>query len=52
MLENQKLIIQNTALKRIGNPEDISQTVGYLLLNAHYTTGSLINVDGGRRLYI
>lgn len=51
-IEQQQKILDNTALKRIGSPQDISQTVCYLLLEAHYTTGSLINVDGGRRLYL
>ncbi len=48
----QKFIIENTALKRPGIAQDISLTVAYLLLDALYTTGSIINVDGGRRLYI
>jgi pteridine reductase len=51
-LELQKAILNNTALKRIGTPQNISDAVRYLLLDAHYTTGSLVNVDGGRRLYI
>jgi len=50
--ESQQLIIQNTALKRRGQVKDISKTVAYLLTQANYSTGSLINVDGGRRLYI
>jgi pteridine reductase len=48
----QKLIIENTALKRAGIAQDVSLTVAYLLLDALYTTGNIINVDGGRQLYI
>jgi len=48
----QKSIIENTALKRQGTPNDISKTVAYLLIDAVYTTGSLISVDGGRGMYI
>jgi len=50
--KKQKSIIENTALKRQGSPDDISKTVAYLLVDAIYTTGSLISVDGGRMLYI
>ncbi len=50
--KKQSIIIENTALKRTGIAQDISLTAVYLLLDAHYTTGSVINVDGGRRLYI
>jgi len=49
---HQQEIIKNTALKKIGKPQDISKTVVYLLTQASYSTGSVINVDGGRRLYI
>jgi len=35
--------------KRIGRPEDIAQTVLYLIANG-YTTGTVISVDGGHRL--
>lgn len=48
----QQTIVDNSALKRLGKASDISQTVAYLLLDATYSTGSVINVDGGRRLYI
>ena len=50
--QKQSMIIENTALKRAGIARDISLTVAYLLLEALYSTGSVINVDGGRRLYI
>lgn len=50
--QKQNTIIENTALKRPGVARDISLSVAYLLLDASYTTGSNINVDGGRRLFI
>jgi pteridine reductase len=50
--ELQRKIIENTALKRIGTPSDISLTVAYLLLDASYSTGSNISVDGGRQWYV
>ena len=43
-------IIQRTLLQREGSPEDIARTVRFLLLDAPYVTGQVINVDGGRSL--
>ena len=51
-VSKQADIIENSALKRLGRSKEISQTVRYLLLEATYTTGANINVDGGRSLYI
>lgn len=51
-LQKQKQILQNTALKHLGHPAQIGKTVCYLALDAHYTTGSEIKVDGGRSLFI
>lgn len=48
----QNVILENTALKSLGEPENIAATVSYLALKASYTTGSIIKVDGGRRWYI
>ncbi|MGB0495766.1 MAG: SDR family oxidoreductase [Kangiellaceae bacterium] len=51
--KNQRLkILENTAIKRVGNATDISKAVSFLLLDATYITGANINVDGGRSLYI
>lgn len=36
-------------VKRVGRPEDIAQTVLYLMQNG-YTTGTVVTVDGGHRL--
>ncbi len=41
-------IIDHTLLKRVGSPHDIALAVRYLVLDAPYVTGQVINVDGGR----
>jgi pteridine reductase len=41
-------IIKQTALKRTGEPEDIANTVLFLVRDAPYVTGQIIAVDGGR----
>ncbi len=41
-------MIERTALKREGRPDDIARTVRFLLLDAPYITGQVIPVDGGR----
>jgi pteridine reductase len=41
-------IIERTVLKRTGEPEDIARTVSFLITDAPYITGQIINVDGGR----
>jgi len=51
-LNTQKKILEKTALNRKGTPSDIGMTAAYLLLDASYTTGCTIAVDGGRQLYI
>ena len=38
------------ALKRVGEPSDIAACVLYLVRDAHYVTGQIIAVDGGRSL--
>ena len=44
----QEHIIAHTLLKREGRPDDIARTVRFLLDDAPYVTGQVINVDGGR----
>lgn len=44
-------IINQTMLKRTGEMEDISKAVMFLIRDADYITGQIINVDGGRTLY-
>ncbi|MDP1610168.1 MAG: pteridine reductase [Sulfuritalea sp.] len=41
-------IIEHTVLKRVGAPTDIARTVKFLIFDAPYVTGQVINVDGGR----
>ena len=43
-------IIEQTALKRAGSPEDIVNCILYLLTDADYVTGQIIAVDGGRSI--
>ncbi len=45
----QHNIIHSIPMQRIGNPEDIAQSVLFLA-EARYITGHIINVDGGRSL--
>lgn len=47
---NQQDIINATALKRSGTPEDIANTVTWLALDAPFITGQILAVDGGRSL--
>ena len=52
MSEAEKLdIIDKVALKRVGDADDIAKTVVFLVENAPYVTGQIINVDGGRTLF-
>lgn len=48
--DNQDEIIQATALKRTGGPDDIAGAVTWLALDAPFVTGQIIAVDGGRSL--
>lgn len=50
--ETQDEILNRTALKRSGMPEDIAATVLFLARDAHYITGQIIPVDGGRSINI
>ncbi|MEJ1295903.1 MAG: pteridine reductase [Candidatus Sedimenticola sp. (ex Thyasira tokunagai)] len=46
--ETKELILSRTALGRPGTPEDIANTVRFLVLDAGYISGQVIAVDGGR----
>jgi pteridine reductase len=48
--EARQAILERTALKRPGTPEDIARTLLFLLRDAPYITGQIIAVDGGRTL--
>lgn len=50
--ETQNTILERTALKRPGDPEDIAKAVLFLARDADYITGQVIPVDGGRSLNI
>lgn len=41
-------ILNQTALKRVGEPDDIAKAVEFLLTGAPYVTGQILAVDGGR----
>jgi len=45
-------IINRTALKRVGEPDDVAKAVEFLLANAPYITGQVLAVDGGRSISI
>lgn len=44
-----KKILDSIALKRLGNENDIAAAALFLIRDAHYITGQVLNVDGGRR---
>jgi pteridine reductase len=50
--ETPQVVLDRTALKRQGEPDDIARTVLFLLRDAPYVTGQVLRVDGGRWLYI
>jgi pteridine reductase len=45
-------IINQSALKRIGEPDDIARVVQFLIADAPYITGQIIAVDGGRSISV
>ncbi|GAC1300273.1 MAG: pteridine reductase [Steroidobacteraceae bacterium] len=48
--ELKREIIEKTALKRQGTPQDVARTVVFLAKDAPYITGQIIAVDGGRSI--
>lgn len=50
--EARTAIIAHTLLKRVGSPADIALAVKYLIFDAPYVTGQVINVDGGRTAHL
>ena len=46
--EIKEKVIDQIPLKRSGEPEDIANTVLFLITQATYITGQIISVDGGR----
>jgi len=45
-------IIEHTLLKREGAPDDIAGAVYFLLAEATYMTGQVLNIDGGRTAHL
>lgn len=41
-------IINQTLLKRVGDPDDVARAVAFLIQDAAYITGQVLAVDGGR----
>jgi pteridine reductase len=50
--EERASIVAHTLLQRTGSPGDIARTVKFLILDAPYITGQVINVDGGRTAHL
>jgi len=50
--EQRAAIVDHTLLKREGRAEDIAVVVRFLLLEAHYVTGQILAVDGGRSAHL
>ncbi len=47
---DRQAIINSTALKRLGHPDDIARAALFLIRDAGYLTGEIVTVDGGRSL--
>ena len=47
---SRQRIVNQTALKRIGDPDDIAKAIEFLVTAAPYVTGQVIAVDGGRSI--
>ncbi len=50
--EARAQLLARTPLGRLGNPEDIARTVGFLAEEAPYITGQVLAVDGGLGLVL
>jgi pteridine reductase len=50
--DERAAIIADTLLKRLGSPTDIARTTKFLIFEAPYITGQVINVDGGRTAHL
>ena len=47
---NREAIVESTALKRPGHPDDIARAALFLIRDGRYLTGEVLTVDGGRSL--
>lgn len=50
--QEQQAMLAKIPLQRVGRTDEIADTVLWLARDAHYTTGQIIRVDGGRHLSI
>ncbi len=50
--DERRSIVEHSLLKREGSAEDIARTVHFLLDDAPYITGQILNVDGGRSAHL
>jgi len=48
--EAQRAYLKRVPLARPGTPDDAAEAVRWLAMDAHYTTGQIVRVDGGRWL--
>lgn len=48
--ESAQQVESGTALQRVGSAADVAVAVRFLLFDAHYSTGTIVRVDGGRLL--
>lgn len=48
--QEENYLISRTPLKRVGQAEDIANSVAFLIEGSDFITGEIINVDGGRSL--
>ncbi|HEV2607892.1 MAG TPA: pteridine reductase [Xanthomonadaceae bacterium] len=49
---DQERLLEKTALKRVGDAQDVANAALFLIRDARYTTGEILRVDGGRTLSI
>jgi len=49
---DQAELVARTPLQRAGSPEDVATAVLFLLRDAKFTTGQVLNIDGGRSLVL
>ncbi|WP_269533727.1 pteridine reductase [Chitinimonas sp. BJYL2] len=45
-------ITRTIPLQRVGEPDDLARTIQFLIDDAPYITGQIINVDGGRSVFL
>ncbi|KAA0239701.1 MAG: SDR family oxidoreductase, partial [Armatimonadetes bacterium] len=46
----QQAYLSRVPLGRSGTPDDAAEAVRWLAMDAHYVTGEIVRVDGGRWL--